>query len=153
MKRFGVISFLVLVLMALMVPVASAHGGHGSHDGGGRDKHHRGHHGHHGGRGQQTPTFTASASNVAPGEVMQLHADITNADTTVKLTVTAVAHLPSQDISMPLTVTPGQAGFTADGTVGIGGEEPPGPVSVDFTFEYGGTITLVTVVAEIAITT
>ena len=54
---------------------------------------------------------------------------------------------------MPLTVTPGTAAFAADGTIGIGGEEPTGPVSIDFTFDYGGTTTVVTVVAQIQTTT
>ena len=162
MKRLGVISFLILALMALLAPVASAHGGQGGHHGGGHDRgghdrgHHKGHHkGHHhgGGGGVATPTFSATAGSTAPGDAMPLHADVTNADVSVTLTVTAVAHLPTGNISMPLTVKPGTGAFTADGTIGVGGEEPTGPVSVDFTFDYGGTITVITVIAEIQTST
>jgi hypothetical protein len=98
-------------------------------------------------------TYAATAGDVAPGDAMALHADVTNADTTVALTVTAVAHLPTGNISMPLTVIPGTNAFAADGTIGVGGEEPTGPVSIDFTFDYGGTITVVTVVVQIQTTT
>jgi hypothetical protein len=85
-----------------------------------------------------------------PGGSILLHADITNADTNVPLTVDVTAHFAALPVTVPLTVVPGTNDYTADGAIGVGGEEPTGTVNVDFVFDYGGTTTTVTVQATIA---
>jgi hypothetical protein len=165
-KRLGLILFLVLPALLLLAPAVSAHGhGGGSHptpctnsgghhghenqgNGNGHCKNHG--HGHGGGGGGQIVQFAASAGNAMPGGSMVLHADVTNADTAVPLTVDATVHFTAVAVTVPLTVVPGTNEYTADGAIGVGGEEPTGTVNVDFTFDYGGATTTVTVQATIA---
>jgi hypothetical protein len=85
-----------------------------------------------------------------PGGSLTLHADVTNADTSVPLSVSATAHFAAVPVTVPLTVVAGTNSYTADGAIGVGGEEPTGTINVDFTFDYGGTTTVVTVQAQIA---
>ncbi len=177
MKRIGLILFLVLPALLLVAPAVTAHG-HGGGDGGGqhptpctpsdggRGHGHHGHghgdgdghckndgdgHGHGGGgNGGQSVQYAATAGTAMPGGSIALHADVTNVDTTVPLTVNATAHFAALAVTVPLTVVPGTNEYIADGAVGVGGEEPTGTVNVDFTFDYGGTTTIVTVQAQIA---
>src|SRR6476661_1749002 len=102
-KRIGLIVFLVLSTLLLVAPAVSA-GGHGGNSpakcqtGGDNDGHGHGDakgkgkckdHGKGGGTGGQTLQFAATAGNAMPGGSIVLHADVTNADTTVPLTVNA----------------------------------------------------------------
>jgi hypothetical protein len=171
-KRIGLILFLLVPALLLMAPAVSAHD-HGGGQGGGHHPtpctpsggdHGHGHHGrghgngnghcknHGGGKGGggQTAQFAASAGNTMPGGSILLHADVTNVDTTVPLTVHATAHFAALTVTVPLTVVPGTNEYTADGAIGVGGEEPTGTVNVDFTFDYGGVTTTVTVQAQVA---
>ena len=160
MRKFGLTSLAVIAMLLLSASATLAHkddrgGGNGGHGGGHghHDGDHRGHghgHGHGNGGGGTTVTYTVTASNAPPGGAIKLHADVTNADTSVPLAVSVVVHFAAVNVPLDLTVTTGTNAFAADGSVGVGGEEPTGSVAVDFTFTAGGVVTTQSVVAQVS---
>jgi hypothetical protein len=172
MRKLGFIAFLTMLLLVFAAPAVSAHrGGFGHHHRAPCQVAHRAHHSvrrgdchpaghrrhrHHrhpgGGGGGSDPVgvqYSATASDTYQGGMIMLHGDVTNADTSVSLTVTAVVHFVTVDVPMDLDVTTKTNEFVADGMVGVGGEEPTGQCMVDFTFDYGGTMDYISVPVQI----